>query len=503
MPTFSDYLQRVQSGSSLVAVNTGTWVQLVNNATSAAFVSTAATDAAGGFTVSNVPAGSYSVNTGPSAIGPWTATGDTGYIVADEPGWVNVRDYGAKADGTDDAAAITAALTACSAAGGGVTLVPVGNYRIGSRIVVPFNVELRGLGCNSSAFTALGSFPINTELVRLGDLSGNAGTGCRITDVKVDCNNISGSIGVYSERIGENSGIYRCTVTNYGSRGIQMKQPASGTLPLHYTIDDVLITSGSGTGAGAIGLDIAMTSLVTVMRQVRSVTVNATGFTQLTTAIKVDGASGAMQGIHIENAVTGILIGSVLACNGLSVCDVDGAATVTNLVLVSSSTTSRAIFLADLRPASATNALVDQQFSNTITVDIGSYVIGRNGWVEASDGNVLAQVGRLKVSKDLQRSRQTPTETVLVSGVDATAGEVVQVTLTAGRAVGAPLNPAIGQSLTFVLVQDGTGGRAVTWNAVFKQAWSDTGNTLSKRSTITFTYDGTNWNQVGAQSPYI
>jgi hypothetical protein len=107
-------------------------------------------------------------------------------------------------------------------------------------------------------------------------------------------------------------------------------------------------------------------------------------------------------------------------------------------------------------------------------------------------------------SKDIRRSAQTPSEAVLVSGVDATAGEIVSpAALTAARLVGAPLNPAIGQRLQFVILQDGTGGRAVTWNAVFKVTWSDVGNTLNKRSEIAFQYDGTSWNQDGAQTPYV
>jgi Pectate lyase superfamily protein len=95
------------------------------------------------------------------------------------------------------------------------------------------------------------------------------------------------------------------------------------------------------------------------------------------------------------------------------------------------------------------------------------------------------------------------TETILVSGIDATQGNVQQTTLTAARLVGAPLNPSIKQRITFTFVQDGTGGRNVTWNAVFKVSWSDTGNTLNKRSSISFIYDGTSWNQDGAQTPYV
>lgn len=103
----------------------------------------------------------------------------------------------------------------------------------------------------------------------------------------------------------------------------------------------------------------------------------------------------------------------------------------------------------------------------------------------------------------LVRSRQTPTEAVLVSGVNAATADIVAVTLTAARLVGAPLNPTVGQRLTFTFIQGGAGAFAVTWNAVFKKVWSDTGNATGARSSISFVYDGTNWNQDGAQAPYV
>lgn len=106
----------------------------------------------------------------------------------------------------------------------------------------------------------------------------------------------------------------------------------------------------------------------------------------------------------------------------------------------------------------------------------------------------------------LTRSRGTvlvPTEAVLVSGVDVSAGETVRVTLTAGRAVGAPLNPAVGQTVVFEFTQGGAGGYAITWNAVFKVTWSDAGNTVGKISATGFRYNGTNWMQVAAQAPYV
>jgi hypothetical protein len=86
--------------------------------------------------------------------------------------------------------------------------------------------------------------------------------------------------------------------------------------------------------------------------------------------------------------------------------------------------------------------------------------------------------------------------------VNASLGNVFSVTLGGNRTMGLPTNSATGQRITFVITQDGTGGRTLAWNANFKQAWSDVGNTASKVSMISFVYDSF-WYQDGAQTPYI
>jgi hypothetical protein len=92
---------------------------------------------------------------------------------------------------------------------------------------------------------------------------------------------------------------------------------------------------------------------------------------------------------------------------------------------------------------------------------------------------------------------------------DPRLGEVIEVTLT-GNVTTVNEPPALarypGIRFTLVFIQDGTGGRTVGgWSANYKQAWSDTGNTLSKRSSITFERDRANaaWTQIGAQGPYV
>jgi hypothetical protein len=49
--------------------------------------------------------------------------------------------------------------------------------------------------------------------------------------------------------------------------------------------------------------------------------------------------------------------------------------------------------------------------------------------------------------------------------VDASLGNLFRVTLGGNRTVGAPSNPTDGQEITFVLLQDATGGRTVTWTS--------------------------------------
>lgn len=60
---------------------------------------------------------------------------------------------------------------------------------------------------------------------------------------------------------------------------------------------------------------------------------------------------------------------------------------------------------------------------------------------------------------------QTPTEAVLVSGIDASLSEEILITLTASRVMGVPLNGVAGQHLHMVITEGGAGGFALTFGA--------------------------------------
>lgn len=76
---------------------------------------------------------------------------------------------------------------------------------------------------------------------------------------------------------------------------------------------------------------------------------------------------------------------------------------------------------------------------------------------------------------------------------DQYKGSVVALTLTANITIGAPVEPIQGQTLRFIFTQDDTGGRTVTWNAVFKAgAWTPT-TTAGKVNVVEFQYNGAAW----------
>lgn len=101
----------------------------------------------------------------------------------------------------------------------------------------------------------------------------------------------------------------------------------------------------------------------------------------------------------------------------------------------------------------------------------------------------------------LQRScneylTQSPVSASNATPINCNNGMLVTETLTENTTIGAPTNPQLGAILIFQFTQDGTGGRTVAWNAVFKfttYAWTNTGNTANKKAFAAFMYDGANW----------
>jgi hypothetical protein len=136
--------------------------------------------------------------------------------------WLNVKVFGAKADGiADDTAQIQAALDAANAAGGHVVYFPAGTYNITAALTVHSNTTLLGDGTNSSIIyqaTATAHGIIGTDLSSV----------------------VISSIGLTGQPTGSGKGIYftlntgpctlyttmrDVTVKNFGGDGIDIQQP--------------------------------------------------------------------------------------------------------------------------------------------------------------------------------------------------------------------------------------------------------------------------------------
>jgi hypothetical protein len=95
-------------------------------------------------------------------------------------------------------------------------------------------------------------------------------------------------------------------------------------------------------------------------------------------------------------------------------------------------------------------------------------------------------------------------ETTLTDGAtidwNMATQSVAKVTLAGNRTLNAPTNGSTGQFCSLLIIQDGTGSRTLTWNAVFEFT-TDTAPTLTTTAGLadlfTFRYNGTKWLEVG------
>jgi hypothetical protein len=152
--------------------------------------------------------------------------------------------------------------------------------------------------------------------------------------------------------------------------------------------------------------------------------------------------------------------------------------------------------------------------------------IGNSGWVywtPIGTANYLSEVGNSRLQIYGRDSTRLNVSTIQQTGTFSTSftpsldnGTSLVLTLTDSVTINnitTTLNYAhngsnyyihSGTSMEFIFIQDGVGGRNVTFGgSEYVTGWSDTGNTANKMSTISFVYNGTKWIQRGAQSPYM
>ena len=105
----------------------------------------------------------------------------------------------------------------------------------------------------------------------------------------------------------------------------------------------------------------------------------------------------------------------------------------------------------------------------------------------------------LITSAKLNYSEATLTDQATVTW-DASTQDVCKLTLGGNRTLAAPTNNSTGQFISILVIQDGTGSRTLSFNAVYEFA-SDTAPTLTTTANLgdvfVFRYNGSKWLEVG------
>lgn len=113
-----------------------------------------------------------------------------------------------------------------------------------------------------------------------------------------------------------------------------------------------------------------------------------------------------------------------------------------------------------------------------------------------------AATGAVQIGKAISSGVSALTDAATIA-TDASLGNTFTVTLAGNRTMGAPTNATNGQKSSWIVKQDGTGSRTITWNAIFRFSATYPVGTLTatagRKDRYEFEYDSTDtkWNIVG------
>jgi hypothetical protein len=141
-------------------------------------------------------------------------------------------------------------------------------------------------------------------------------------------------------------------------------------------------------------------------------------------------------------------------------------------------------------------------YNSSSDVIIQPKVNGKDLIIHQYDGNELVNFNDGGYST-FTRAAYFPEATISDGATpawDVSTESCAKITIAGNRTIGAPSNGVAGQFISLLIIQDGTGSRTMTWNAVYEFA-SDTAPTLTttadKADLFVFRYHNSKWLEVG------
>lgn len=132
------------------------------------------------------------------------------------------------------------------------------------------------------------------------------------------------------------------------------------------------------------------------------------------------------------------------------------------------------------------------------SANVATVVSGTGGFavLNAAQSTNMLTVG---ANGSLQYLRTT--QTLAANGavaMDGSTGPYQEITLAANATSSSISNASAGRVMTITWIQDGTGGRTYVWptSCKFAGGSAPADTTASKRTSVTFMCDGTNWNEI-------
>ncbi|MEV4613503.1 glycosyl hydrolase family 28-related protein [Kitasatospora sp. NPDC049258] len=454
--------------------------------------------------------------------------------------WFNVLDYGATANGvTDDTTAIQTAINAVPSSGGTVVF-PAGTYKISSVLVARSNLILEGVSDGSSV--------IAQSSTTANGLTGSDITRLTVRDLTFQGPGSGTGKGIVLTRSANPATVSlafaRMTVKFFGDTGIDLSNPIVSTFEgvtsanngnhgwnIHgvsggaagtscsfiscyadtvtnagFHIDTMAYCSFVGcaadhcgigyevTGAGSQGISFTGCGAESAVNR-------GTGYNGYSWKINAAIGVGLYNSFTYNSPNISIWVtGAARAVSILGFAENTPAVAAVNSVKVDAGCSATLGDCSNVKPLSLAG------YTNVINDTAGGTVA--SGFVYGSnsayyEGNVSTTAAPTSAEhltrKDYVDARVNPAPVTLTDAAtiatNAALGNLFRVTLKGNRTLGTPTNPTDGQRITWELVQDGTGSRALVLSAAFGLGATISSTTLTttpnKRDFLTAVYNTT------------